>query len=130
MSKWAADAVMDAALDYIATCTIMFACSAQPTTYTEANTLYDGGASKYKLASVVLSGADFTKADGDSNGRKVTVAQKTGVSVAASATATHVALGISGSSTLVYVTTCTNQALTSGNTMTFNSWKIEFGDPS
>ncbi len=124
MAKWANDLVMDAALDYIATCTIMFANAGQPATYAEASVGAKFG------ADVVLAGGDFSKANGDSSGRKVTIAQKTGVTVDASVTADHVSLGISGSSTLVYVTTATSQALTAGNTMTFNSWKIEIADPS
>lgn len=123
MAKWVSDAVLDAALDVIASCTLMTACSAQPATYTEA-------ATTYKLADVVMAGGDFTKANGDTNGRKVTIAQKTGVSVDTTGDATHVALAISGSSTLHYVTTCTTQTLTGGNTVTFPSWKVELADPS
>lgn len=123
MAKWASDLVMDAALDYIATCTIMVACSAQPTTYTQL-------ATTYALADVVLAGGDFTKADDTTSGRKVTIAQKTGVTVDTTGDATHVGLGISASSTLVYVTTCTTQTLTSGNTMTFPAWKVSIGDPT
>lgn len=99
----------------------MTACSAQPTTRTEAVTTY-------ALADVTVAGGDFTKADGDTNGRKVTVAQKTGVNVDTSGTANHVAL--CDASNLLYVTTCTSQALTSGNSLTFNSWKVEVADPT
>lgn len=121
MAKWVADAVLDAALDKIATATIMNVCSQQPTTRAEAVTTY-------ALADVVMAGGDYTKADGTTNGRKVTVASKSGVTVDASGTATHVAL--SDATVLLYVTTCTSQALTSGNTMTFGSWSVEFGDPT
>lgn len=121
MAKSVNDAVLDAALDKIATATIMTACSAEPTTRSEAVTTY-------ALADVALTGVDFSKANGDSSGRKVTIAQKTGVTVDASNTATHVAL--CDGSILLYVTTATSQALTAGNTMTFNSWKVEIADPS
>lgn len=125
ITKWANDLVMDAALDYISSCTIMAVGSGttNPADYTAAFTTT-------KLADVVLSGADFTKANGDSSGRKVTIAQKTGVTVDSTGDATYVALGISGSTTLVYITTCTTQTLTATNTMTFNSWKIEIADPT
>lgn len=33
-------------------------------------------------------------------------------------------------SDLLYVTTCTSQSLTSGNTITFPAWDIEIADPS
>ena len=121
MAKWVNDVVLDAALDKIATANLQTVCSAQPATRTEAVTTY-------ALADVALSGADFVKADGTTNGRKVTVAQKTGVTVDATGTASHVAL--CDGTTLLYVTTCTNQTLTADNTLTFGSWAIEIGDPT
>lgn len=121
MGKSVHNDVLDAALNEIATATLMTACSAQPTSRTEAVTTY-------ALADVAMSGGDFTNADGDTNGRKVTVASKTGVTIDASGTATHIALV--DASVLLYVTTCTSQALTSGNTVTFPAWDIEFADPT
>lgn len=123
MAKACNDLVMDAALDYISTSTLLTVCSAQPTTYAEAS-------STYKLADVVTDSGDFTKANGDTNGRKVTIAQQANVPIDSSGTATHVALSISGSSTLVYVTTCTSQALTSGGTVTVPAWDVEISDPT
>lgn len=121
MAKAVADAVLDAALDKIATATIMTACSAEPTTRTEAVTTY-------ALADVTIDSGDFANADGDTSGRKTTVAQQSGVTVDTTGTATHVAL--CDGSDLLYVTTCTSQSLTSGNTVTFNSWKVEIADPT
>lgn len=121
MPKRVADSVLDAALDKIATATIMTACSQEPTSRTEAVTTW-------KLADIAMSGADFSKANGDASGRKVTVQQKQNVAVDATGLANHVAL--SDGAELLYVTTCTPQQLTLGNTMTFNTWKIEFGDPT
>ena len=123
MAKACNDLVMDAALDYISTSTLLTVCSAQPTTYAEAS-------STYKLADVVTDSGNFTKANGDTNGRKVTVSQQANVPIDSSGTATHVALSISGSSTLVYVTTCTSQALTSGGTVTVPAWDVEISDPA
>ena len=125
MAKFAADAVMDGALAVIATATIMGALSAQPSSYSDAFTTK-------MLSTVVMAGGDFANAQGDAGAgtRKVTIGPKSGVSVTNGGTATYVALGISGSSTLLYYTTCTSQVLTSGNTMTFNAWKVEFGAPT
>lgn len=125
MAKAANDLVMDAALDYVATSTRMIACSAQPTTYTEAN-------STFALADVTMSSGDFTKANGDTSGRKVTVGAKTGVLIDTSGTANHVALVDVANTRLVYVTTCTSQALTANgsNTVNFPAWDIEIGDPT
>jgi hypothetical protein len=57
MAKATPDAVLDQMLDEIATATRMIACSAQPTTYTEAN-------ATFALADVTMAGGDFTKANG------------------------------------------------------------------
>ena len=124
MGKSVHDDVLDGALNIIKNnCTRMTACSSEPTTYTEGN-------ATYALADVTLASGDFTNANGDTSGRKTTVAQKTGVTVDSSGTATHVALLDVSNSKLLYVTTATSQALTAANTMTFNSWKIEIADPS
>lgn len=124
MAKIVHDDVLDGALNIIKNnCTRMTLCSSQPTTYTEGN-------ATYALADVTVASGDFTVADGTTNGRKVTVAQKTGVTVDTTGTGTHVALLDVTNSKLLYVTTCTSQAVTSGNTMTFNSWKIEIADPT
>ena len=121
MAKTVSNDVLDAALNEIATATIMTACSQQPTTRTEAVTTY-------ALADHVMSGADFTNADGDTSGRKVTVAAQAGVTVDTTGTATHIAL--CDASTLLYVTTCTSQALTATNTVDFPAWDIEIADPT
>lgn len=99
MAKWANDSVMDAALDKVATGIILTVCSAQPTTRAEAVTTY-------KLADVTIDSGDFTKANGDVSGRKVTIAQQDNVPVDTTGTATHVA--ISDGTNLLYVTTCTS----------------------
>ena len=125
MAKTVHDDVLDAALDVIATATRMTVCSAQPTTYTEAN-------STYALADVTMAGGDFTKANGDTSGRKVTVGAKSGVLIDTSGTGNHIALMLVASSKLLYVTTCTSQALTANgsNTVNFPAWDIEIADPT
>lgn len=124
MAKSVHDDVLDGALNIIKNnCTRMTACSSQPTTYTEGNTTY-------ALADVTMTGTDFTVANGDTNGRKVTVAAKNGVTVDTSGTATHVALLDVSLTKLLYVTTCTSQALTGGNTVNFPAWDIEIADPT
>ena len=124
MAKTVDDATLDAALGLVDDCTIMTVCTTQPTTYTEM-------ATTYKLADVVMTaGSDYTIANGDTNGRKVTVAAKNAVPIDTSGTALFIALGVSGSSTLRYVTTCTSQALTSGGTVNIPAWDIEIADPT
>jgi hypothetical protein len=125
MAKATPDAVLDTMLDEIATATRQIACSAQPTSFTEAN-------STYALADVTLDSGDFTKANGDSSGRKVTVGAQNGVLIDSSGTATHIALVRVADSTLLYVTTCSSQALTANgsNTVNMPAWDIEIADPS
>jgi hypothetical protein len=126
MAKSVHDDVLDGALNYIKNnCTRMVACSTQPTTFTEAN-------ATYALADVTMASGDFTVANGDTNGRKVTVAAKTGVLIDTSGTFQHVALLDVDDSKLLYVTTGTSQALVANgsNTCDFPAWDIEIADPS
>lgn len=124
MAKFCHDDVMDAMLDEILNnCTRVTLCSSQPTTYAEAN-------ATYALADVTVDSSDFTKANGDTSGRKVTVGAQSGVTVDTSGTSTHVALLDVANSKLLYVTTHTSQALTSGNTASIGAWDVEVADPS
>jgi len=124
MAKSVHDNVLDAALNYIKNnATRICVCSTEPTTYTQAETTY-------MLAIKTISASDFTgPANGDTNGRKVTSNQHTGVSITNGGTALHVAFTIAGT-TLIYVTTCTSQALTGGGTVTIPAWDIEIADPT
>lgn len=133
MAKRVLAAMLDKFLDGFKTgggavgpCTRMVACSAEPTTFTEGN-------ATFALADVTMAGADFTIANGDGGGntpRKVTMSAKNGVTVDVTGTATHVCLLDVTNSLLLEVTTCTSQALTSGNTVNFPAWKIEVGAPT
>jgi len=122
MAVWQNDLMLDAALDWIrARVTQMTVCSAQPTSYAEAVTTY-------KLADVSITSTDLTLGDGDVDGRKVTIGAQNGVTVDTTGTANHVALAGSTGSTLLLVTTCTTQALTTGNTVDFPAWRDELAD--
>ena len=125
MAKAIPDAILDKTLDEIATATKQVLCSAQPTTYAEAN-------ATYALADIVIDSGDFTKANGDTSGRKVTIGAQTGVLIDTSGTGTHIALIRTADSTLIYVTTCTSQAVTANgsNTVNMPAWDIELADPT
>lgn len=124
MAKKMDDSVADAMLAKIATATRLVVTSAEPANF--------AGIAAVALADVVmtagLGGGDYTAANGDTNGRKVTVAQQASVPIDSSGTATHVCLddGV----TLLYVTTCTSQALTAGGTVTVPAYDGEVADPS
>lgn len=123
MAKSVNDVVLDSALNYIKNnADLMTLCSAEPTTLAEAVTTY-------ALADVAMVAGDYTLANGDVSGRKATVAAKSGVTVDTTGTGNHVALVDAGTA-LLYVTTCASQAVGSGGTVDFGSWKIEIADPS
>lgn len=119
-------AVHDAALDKIATSTRMTVCSDPggggfPNVSTVAT---------YKLAQVTgMTSGDFTKADdGGTHQRKVTVGAKSAVSVTVSGTAANVVLD--DTTNVLYVTTCSSQALTSGGTVDIPAWAVHYTDPT
>ena len=122
MGKLVHDDVLDGAWDVLDQADIMTVCAGQPTTRTEAITTN-------KLADVAMTpNTDYTKANGSVSGRKVTVASKSAVPVDTSGTADHIAL--CDATRLLYVTTCTAQVMTGGNTVNIPSWAAEIADPT
>jgi hypothetical protein len=112
--------IQDAGLNVVKNnVTRMVACSAQPTTFVEAN-------ATFALANITMASTDFTgPAAGTGTGRKITVAAKANVAVTATGTANHVALLDVTGSRLLYVTTAPAQSLTSGAQVSFTAWEIE-----
>lgn len=122
MAKFTADAVLDAALAKVATCTRMVVTSAQPANF--------AGIAAVALADVTLTAGDgngdYTIADDTTVGRKLTVAAQSAVPVDSSGDATHVCLD--DGTTLLHVTTCTTQTLTAGNTVNVPAFAVKFAD--
>ena len=125
MAKACHSDFQDAALGLLKTgATRLSVCTTQPTTYTE-------GITTNMLAIKTITTTDFTgPASGDTNGRKISVNSASGLTVSSTATASHVALCDTVNSKLLYVTTCTAQGLTSGNTVNVPAWDIEIADPT
>jgi hypothetical protein len=122
MAKAIADAVLDAALAKIATSDRMTVCSGEPANFA-------GIAAVLLVTHVLTAGSgngDWTIAAGTQ--RKVTTTQQAAVSITNSGTATHVCYD--DGTTLLAVTTCTSQVLTSGGTVTVPAFKFEFAAPS
>jgi hypothetical protein len=126
MAKAVDDKVLDAALNVIGGSNQMSLCEGQPLNRTEAITAKGSGGKM--LAIVSMSGGDYTNANGDTSGRKVTVAAKSGLSVGDTGTGDHVALV--DATDLNYVTTAAAQAVTAGGTVNIDSWKAEIEDPA
>ena len=124
MAKAIHDDVLDAALEYLQTNgDEIVVCDTEPTTYAEAHTTY-------MLANHALAGGDYTIANGDVSGRKVTIAEQAGITVTNSGTAGFVCITDTVSSALLLKTTCTPQALTAANTVTIPAFDDEIADPA
>jgi len=121
MTKTLHNDIFDLGLEELKDTNIMTVCSQAPATRTEAVSTYD-------LADVAVTGAtDIVVSDGDTNGRKARMAAKTAVAVDHDGTATHIAL--CDATRLLLVTSCTSQVLTTGNTINFPAFDLEFADP-
>ena len=121
MAKSVPDTVKDAQLGAAEGSNISV-CSAEPAD--------PSGIAAVALADETLTTGDFTKANGDTSGRKTTIAAQSAVTVDATGTATHVVLhdgALAGSRQ--FVTTCTSTALTSGGTVDIGAFDIELRDP-
>jgi len=128
MAKLVADAVLDAALQYLEdNVDFLSVCEGAPTTYEHAHSNKGTGAGKVLASSATPT---FTGPADDTSGRKITVDEEAAMTVDVSGAADHVALCDVGSTALLYVTTATEQSLTSGNTVTVPAWKIGIGDPT
>lgn len=124
MGKSIHDDVLDGAWNILKNnSTRMIACSAEPTTYTQATTTF-------ALADVTMSSSDYAIANGDTSGRKITRAAKPGVAVDANGTVTHVAEVDVANTKLLAVTTTSSQGVSVGGTVDFGSFKNELADPS
>lgn len=128
MAKFAADTLMDQALNYVVNNgDLLVMCNGQPATHADATT--DNGSGGNALGETTITSADYTgPADGDTSGRKITVNQQTGVDVDVSADCDHVAVTDTNNTELLLVTTVTTQTLTAGNTATINAFDYEIQD--
>lgn len=122
MAKSVHNDVLDGALNIIKNNVVsQRVCSSEPLTHAAAVTA--------TLAVATMAAVDFTIAD-DVSGRKVTSAAKSGVLIDVTGTANHIAY--TDATRLLYVTTCTAQALTANasNTVNLPAWKIGLADPT
>lgn len=126
MAVYANDLIMDAALDYIASNgSRICVCSSEPNTYAHARATT--GAMLAETTVAITSG-EYTLANGDTSGRKVSTPQKADMTIAASGVADHVAIVSTGLTALISITLCTTQQLTTGNTVTVPTFDQEIAD--
>jgi len=134
MSLFLNDAVLDAALNVIRDNVIrMSLCEGYSSTAVAgALTSFttDGNGITGELAVVVMAPADFTIQDNGVAGREASVAQKAAVAVAANGIGDNVILWNS-TTNIVYAHTglSVDRAVTTADTVTFNSWAVQINDP-
>ena len=73
---------------------------------------------------------DWTIADGDTSGRKATLAEQATLTVSLGGNANHLAVVSDARSALLLVTEITSQAVTAGNTATIQTFDLEVRDPT
>jgi len=122
MGKTVHNDVLDDALDRVATATLLSICTDAGTPANLDNA----------VASVVMTAGDgngdYTVGDGDTNGRKIAVAEQADIDIDIDGTALHVVLSLAG--TILLTTTCTSQALVSTGTVTVPTFDYELADPT
>lgn len=126
MAQWQNDAIFDnGTLEYLRLrATRVTLCSAQPSSYQQATST-----TGVMLAQTgVLTSTDFTLGDGDSGGRKIRVAAKSGLSIVKTGTMTHAAWVGSSGSTLLAVTTVRNDSLYVNGLVDMPAHDFEMGD--
>lgn len=129
MGKLIPDAVLDSMLAIIANGTDQInICKDTPTNYSTATTNGTHSLADHAVTAGDGNG-DWVIANGDTNGRKLTLLQQTGVTIDTTGTATHIAMS-DGSSVFYGATTCTSQGVTAANTATVNTFDIELSDAS
>lgn len=118
------DYVLDAALSKLDTeANRVDICSQEPTTYAAATSTYTLG-----NATSISIGAPT---NGDTSGRKVTLAAISGASVTGTGTATHFAITDTLNSRLLATGSLSaSQSVTSGNTFSLTAVDIEIPDPA
>lgn len=120
MGKVVSDGFIDGGLVAVSGSNKLTVCAGQPTSYADI--------AVRELASTAMTGGDFTIANGDTSGRKVSVAQKSSISITSTGTGDHIAVEDASGNYLV--TTCPAQGLSSGGTVTTSSFDLEISDPT
>jgi len=121
------DAAADAYLNNIKTLAEkLVLCDGEPATYTAAQTDHATGD---RLGEVAVATGDFTLADGDVTGRKITVAQKTGIPITVTGSWSHWALvDVTNTALIASGAMDTARAVSASGTATCNSFKITVPD--
>lgn len=117
------DAVIDGGLDYIAANTTrVHVCSAEPANY--------AGIAAVLLAQYTVTSGNFTKANGDTSGRKITLGALSGNTATAAGNGSHIAFS-NGSDTLYGVISGDGDAIANGQQVDIAAVDVwEIADPT
>lgn len=116
--KLVPDAIIDLMLGQVSAATRLFICSDGVVDYEDASVTN-------MLAEHTLTAGDFSITNGDTSGRKLTLAAQNGFAVTNSGTAVMYVLAIAATSTIVLVGTLTSQALVAENLVNFPATDVE-----
>ena len=135
MAKFAGDNVLDAMLEYTADRgDELVITEGQPTTtehIKENKGVLTGKGLGRKTLATITGGGVYTILDGDTNGRKLNVAEQTAITIDVTGTADHVGIWDVSSGEILLVTTLSaSQSVTSGNTATVSTFDDEVADPT
>lgn len=132
MSKRVDDTLNKAWLDKLATCTDIAVCAGDPGAGTAGFALAEIGGTNHLANKVTATGegngvyGDY--ADGNPNGRTVTIAAITTANASASGTGDH--LVFMNATRVLFVTTLTNSvSVTSGQPVTLEAFPLNLADP-
>lgn len=124
MAKAIHSAVIKSALSYIKeNASYIYVCSAFPSNVASAS-------NAQMLASYLCSAGQFT-ISAAASGAHVTISAINSIPVSVTGSAQHIAVTHNSTASIVLiVTTCTDQALTSGNTVNIPAWSYTINDPT
>ena len=127
MAKVLNDNAIDQAFEYVkSNVNELVLLNADPgTSYTQAH-------SAFALGRIAVTSDDFTIANGDTSGRKITVSAQSSIGVDTTGNCNHVACNntTANSTEVVIVTEVTSQSLTAGNAASTNAFDDEIEDPA
>ena len=126
MAKFVPNQMLDWYLNKISGCANMVTvCAGSPVTYSDVMT----AGCVLAMLPIATTGC-FTGPTDGASGRTLTVVARTSASITLSGNALAVALVNTTAGSIVYITTCTEQALVSGGTVDIPQWTINLADPT
>jgi len=123
--KFVPNEILDTYLNKISGCANMLAvCAGSPITYKDCTDAVTISGCNIAMIPIAATGCFTGPVDGTPNGRTLTMVARTGASIVYSGSALAVALVNTTSSSVVYITTCSEQYLVAGGTVDIPSWTI------